>query len=58
MGFVKKSSSTRAHLVGALAVVKHRGVKSFSSGISHGLLLCVRRQLVSFLLMQAYSTFF
>ena len=38
----------RAHLDGALAIVKYRGLHSFSNRVSQGLLLCVRAQLVWF----------
>lgn len=46
VGLLKSEKESRAHLNGALAVIKHRGVKTFDNETSHGLLLCVRMQLV------------
>lgn len=36
----------RAHFDGALALIKHRGLHTFTNKVSQGLLLCVRAQLV------------
>ena len=47
VGRTKKISSPQAHLDGALALIKHRGVGNFKSGVSRGLLYYVRSILVS-----------
>lgn len=49
VGRTKKISSPQAHLDGALALVKHRGVGNFKGEVSRGLLYYVRSILVSFL---------
>ncbi|KAF4628856.1 hypothetical protein G7Y89_g9292 [Cudoniella acicularis] len=36
----------RAHLDGALALIKHRGLHTFTNSVSQGLLFCVRAQLI------------
>lgn len=47
LGYVNQSKPGRAHLEGALALIKHRGVENFKDEISQGLLFAVRSQLVS-----------
>jgi hypothetical protein len=46
LGAVNQSKPGRAHLEGALALVKHRGVENFRDEIGQGLLFAVRSQLV------------
>lgn len=47
VGRTKKISSPQAHLDGALALIKHRGVGNFKGEVSRGLLYYVRSILVS-----------
>jgi hypothetical protein len=47
IGVVKRRSS-HAHINGALAIIKHRGLDGFKDRISQGLLVNVRSQLVRF----------
>lgn len=46
LGAVDQSQPGKAHLEGALALVKHRGVENFKDEIGRGLLFAIRSQLV------------
>ncbi|KAE9373037.1 hypothetical protein N431DRAFT_534197 [Stipitochalara longipes BDJ] len=42
----KRRHPPQAHLEGALALIKHRGLHTFTNKVSQGLLFCVRAQLI------------
>lgn len=46
LGYVNQSQPGRAHLEGALALIKHRGAENFRDEVGQGLLFAVRQQLV------------
>lgn len=55
LGYVNQSQPGRAHLEGALALIKHRGAENFRDEVGQGLLFAVRQQLVGTCLFIRHS---